>query len=164
MREQERADFLASLIQPTVEDAYERGDTLTLVRPREVVFRASEKTNSEILNEEKAYSTAASQFSFLTESKKPIDPCPFKFTFTFKMDDSKKRNYTCDDWETSAMFFRWRRDYGQAQTLKMMKEKFEGEYPDKGMVFALGTHSLRPKQWLLVGVIRLNETSQAQLF
>jgi hypothetical protein len=34
---------------------------------------------------------------------------------------------------------------------------------EKGMVLAIGTHSRRDQQWLLVGLIRLDESRQGDL-
>lgn len=39
----------------------------------------------------------------------------------------------------------------------MLKEKYEGEYSEKGIVFILGTLAKRPKQWTLLGVVRLDK-------
>jgi hypothetical protein len=37
-----------------------------------------------------------------------------------------------------------------------MKRVFGEEYPRKGMLLAMGTHSLYPETWLINGVIRLD--------
>jgi hypothetical protein len=44
-----------------------------------------------------------------------------------------------------------------------MAKVFGEEYPAKGMVFAMGTHSLYPDTWLLVGVLRLDVVKQGTL-
>ncbi|WP_157967193.1 hypothetical protein [Elioraea thermophila] len=41
---------------------------------------------------------------------------------------------------------------------------FKVEYPRRGMLLAMGTHSRFPDTWLINGVIRLNESAQANLF
>jgi hypothetical protein len=48
--------------------------------------------------------------------------------------------------------------HGEAASLRTYNEK----YPSKGMVFAMGTVKARPRQWLLLGVIRLNELTENQ--
>jgi hypothetical protein len=50
--------------------------------------------------------------------------------------------------------------YGDQGALDHLSKTFNEEYPRKGMVFAMGTVNARPKQWLLLGVIRLDETLQ----
>ncbi|MBF0311190.1 MAG: hypothetical protein HQL56_16870 [Magnetococcales bacterium] len=94
---------------------------------------------------------------------KPLEPTPYAFSFEYRTEDGENHTSQCLDWETSAMFYRWRKQYGEERTLADMKEKFESEYPQKGMVFAMGTHSLYPKSWLLIGVIRL-DVAQPSLF
>ena len=46
--------------------------------------------------------------------------------------------------------------------LNYLNEMYNEKYPSKGMVFAMGTVKARPKQWLLLGVIRLNELTDLQ--
>ena len=52
---------------------------------------------------------------------------------------------------------------GPEAALKEMAQVFNEQYPEKGMAFAMGTHSRRPEQWLLVGVIRLDPVAQMSL-
>jgi hypothetical protein len=44
-----------------------------------------------------------------------------------------------------------------------MMRVFGQEFPKKGMLLAMGTHSLRPDQWLINGVIRLDDVEQLTL-
>lgn len=71
---------------------------------------------------------------------------------------------TCQDWETEATFLRRRAETSEGHALKWMLEKFGEEYPRKGMALAMGTHRIRAEQWLINGVIRLDENVQADLF
>jgi len=54
--------------------------------------------------------------------------------------------------------------------IKYLKEKYEEQYLSAGLVLGFSTHSRRnienatSNQWLLVGLIRLDETTQTQLF
>ena len=45
-----------------------------------------------------------------------------------------------------------------------MHRVFGEEFPTKGMLLAMGTHSLYPDTWLINGVVRLDEVTQASLF
>ncbi len=62
------------------------------------------------------------------------------------------------------MYYRWVRRYGEQQTLKRMEETFNDRYPKAGMAFALGNMAKRPHTWQLLGVIRLAEDPQPDLF
>lgn len=71
---------------------------------------------------------------------------------------------TCQDWETEQTFFARLRDAASEQAaIDWMIDKFGREYPEKGMALAMGTHRYRTDQWLINGVIRLNEEPQLTL-
>ena len=55
----------------------------------------------------------------------------------------------------------WSKKYGEAGALNPMSQTFNEEYAQKGMTLALGTQKKRPRQWVLLGVIRLDEPKQA---
>jgi hypothetical protein len=140
-----------------------QGHTLTLIRPENTSFRWKAKSEQLMAQQRREYELAARQLSFFSEERKPLEPCPYEFTFQYLTADEKAHRSTCDDWETSATFYRFRRMYGEANALQKMDEIFNVIYPRQGMTFAMGTHSRRPKQWLLVGVIRLDPVSQMSL-
>ena len=84
--------------------------------------------------------------------------------------DGVEHRQECDDWETVAAFNRFERDYGEELALQYIREKYEEQYFAAGLVLGFSTHSRRNienaarNQWLLVGMIRLDETKQDQLF
>lgn len=158
----ERANFLQPIIAESTTDAFEIGHTLTLIRPRHTRFYFKKKTVDQISVERDDYVRAQSQFSFLTKQKHALEPCPYDFRYKYETADGK-HDHSCGDWETSATFFNHRSRYGEDEALKYMKDTFGKEYPQKGMVFAMGTHSVRKRQWLLVGVLRLDELQQMEL-
>jgi hypothetical protein len=45
-----------------------------------------------------------------------------------------------------------------------MKRVFGTEYPAKGMLLAMGTHSLHQDTWLINGVVRQDDISQGAMF
>ena len=69
----------------------------------------------------------------------------------------------CQDWEIDATFFNWRQLYGETAALERMARVFGEDYPRKGMLLAMGTHSLYPDTWLINGVIRLDRIAQMSL-
>jgi hypothetical protein len=159
----ERARFLEPLIVGSTDEAKAKGQTLALLRPRSPRFHWKRKTATEIAHERAAYKAAASQLSFMDKELEALEPCPYAFKFDYETADGVKHRATCDDWETSAMFYRFEKEFGVAGALTRMERTFNEEYPKKGMAFALGTHSRRPDQWLLVGVLRLDPISQLSL-
>lgn len=160
----ERADFLRPFVLASTDEAARLGQTLTLIRPSDVVFTWSRKTDREIAAEKEAYVAAASQTSFLDEELKALEPCPYFFRFAYSTADGRNHTATCDDWESAATFFKVCRNAGEEAALRFLADAYGARYPERGMVFAMGTHSRRPEQWLLVGVLRLDETHQTDLF
>ena len=162
MPPRERAPFLAPIIVGSVTEAAQQGKTLALVRPRDIQFNWAKKSPDVIEAERRAYAAAANQASFFDDDLKALNPCPYAFRFRYSTEDGPHEN-TCEDWETTAMFYSFSRLYGEEEALKLMSKTFAEEYPKKGVAFALGTHSRFPKSWLLVGVIRLDEVDQPPL-
>lgn len=162
MPPRERAPFLAPIIVGSAAEAAQHGKTLALVRPRDVKFSWAKKSPDVIEAERRAYAAAANQASFFDDDLKALNPCPYAFQFRYLTEDGPHEN-TCEDWETTAMFYNFSHRYGEEEALKLMSKTFAEEYPKKGVAFALGTHSRFPKVWLLVGVIRLDEVDQPPL-
>lgn len=92
----------------------------------------------------------------------PLEPCPYRFKDAYRVDE-RRREGTCEDWETEATYFHWRYKYGEERALAEMQRTFGDRYPTEGMVFAMGTHSRFPDRWLIVGVLRFNEVRQPAL-
>lgn len=160
----ERANLLSNVIVPSTAYAVAHGQTLALLRPQNVRFYWRKKGAEDIEDERRAYREAASQGSFFDKELTELEPCPYEFKFDYEDQEGHAHTSTCDDWETTAMFRNFSRQYGEDETLSKMKKVFEIEYPEKGMAFAMGTHSRYPDVWLLVGVIRLDEIRQFSMF
>jgi hypothetical protein len=85
--------------------------------------------------------------------------CPYRFIYEYEIKGGK-RHSTCQDWETEATFFHWRKQYGEAEALKRMHMRWSEELPAKGLLFGMGTHSLYPSTWLLNELIQVSKTDQ----
>ncbi|RKK04675.1 hypothetical protein EBE87_23130 [Pseudoroseomonas wenyumeiae] len=160
MPERERAAFLDPIITGSTGEAAAKGMSLTLVRPSKIRFRWKAKTDEQIAEERQAYEEAARQKSFLDPDLVALTPCPYAFHFDWTDVDGKKHKATCDDWETAATFYRRKMTMGEKDALASMEQTFGEDYPNRGMAFAMGTHSRRAEQWLLVGVLRLDPVKQ----
>lgn len=159
----ERSRMLEPLIMPSAEAAAAAGRSLTLVRPRNARFIVKTKKQSHIADEREAYRKAASQGSMFDKQLAEIEPSPHEFRFVFE-DDAGRHDYQNGDWETHVMYWKWREKYGDQQAVTYMVERFNEEYPRKGMLFALGNMAKRPQTWQLLGVIRHDEPRQGDLF
>jgi len=170
LRRTERARLLNPMVRDNFEEADKLGESLTLIRPTSLNFRWKKKTEAELKDERNKHLALANQLSWLDEPAKPLEPCPYQFTARWKGDDGKTRNHECDDWESSAAFFRFRREHGEEDGLKHLKKRYEDEFLPAGLALAFSTHSRRnitnkmKNQWLLVGLIRLDRDPHGDLF
>ena len=158
----EQARILTPLIVGSGKVATERGQSLALVRPSNSRFIAKPKSKKKLEEEREAYRRAADQTSMFDKELAELEPSPYEFRFKFE-DGGGKHDYENGDWETHAMFWRERKRTSEANALRWMEETFNVEYPCKGMVFAIGNQAKRPQTWQLLGVIRLDKTSQGEL-
>lgn len=164
LRKSERQRLLANLIVTSLSETVAQGKSLALLRPQNSRFIIEPKSSEEIYLEKREYeSICKQQDMFFQQELLPLGPCPFKFKYSYRTDDGHREG-TCQDWETDATFFRWRNQYGEEQALKHMQRVFGEEYPSKGMLLAMGTHSRYPGVWLINGVMRVDEVTQINLF
>jgi len=172
MKPSERANFLAPLVLGSLSEADAQRQSLALVRPLSIRLEANEKSAAELATETLKHRELASQLSLLDEDEEvePLTPCRMEFVLHWTDQDGKPHRQECDDWETVAAFNRFEREYGEELALKYLREKYEDQYFSAGLVLGFSTHSRRNienatnNQWLLVGIIRLNESAQTQLF
>lgn len=153
-----RAGFFERLLRDSYRIAAARGESLALVRPRSLEFRWRKKSSSEMIAEEQRRAEAMAQSSLFDSDLRQLEICPFNLRLVFE-DAEGGHGMMCGDWETPATFFKWRTRYGEQGALTRLKEAYEG-YLASGVALALGTVKKRPKQWTLLGIIRLDETPQ----
>lgn len=150
-----RRELIEPLITPSAKAAHDLGRSLTAIRPAEVHFSFRKKPTAIVLQEKEAYHKAARQGNFLDKELAAFDPTPYMLGFSFR-DADGLHTHQSGDWETHAMFYKWSKEYGETSALERMRLKFEKDYQESGMVFILGTLAKRPRQWTLLGVVRLN--------
>ncbi|MEM6493573.1 MAG: hypothetical protein AAF650_04250 [Pseudomonadota bacterium] len=171
MKRSERADFLAPLVHGTLSEADAAGDSLALIRPASLNLTAKPKSAKELTDETRKHEGLASQLSLLEsdEDVAPLKPCRMAFRVSWTDQSGGKHTHENDDWETAAAFNRFERMYGEEKAIVALKEKYEQQYFEAGLALAFSTHSRRnieygtKNQWLLVGLIRLDESDQGQL-
>lgn len=171
MKASERANFLAPLVRGTLREADEDHDSLALVRPTFVELEATPKTEAELRHETLEHKKLANQLSLLEDDSdvEPLTPCRMQFHVRWTDQDGKSHRHECDDWETAAAFGRFDREHGERRAIEILREKYEKQYFDAGLVLGFSTHKRRNienktrNQWLLVGLIRLDETKQGAL-
>jgi hypothetical protein len=165
----EAVHFLNPLIRASLSEANSLGESLAMVRPSKFDLSWKRKSDGKLAIEAMKHAELANQLSWLDKTARPLEPCPFEFRVRWHDQDGKYGHHICDDWETAQAFRNFRNLYGETEGLAKLKTKYE-DYFERGLAFAFSTHSRRNvtfntrNQWLLVGMIRLNRSSQPDLF
>lgn len=169
LKASERAHFLGPMVRETFEEANSKRESLTLIRPRSICLDAIEKSERRLAKESERHQALSNQLSFFNETAEPLKLCRMSFIISWTDQKNVQHRHECDDWETSAAFNRFEREYGPRRAVEILKQKYEQQYFDAGLVLSFSTHSRRnieygtANQWLLVGLIRLDDASQGQL-
>jgi hypothetical protein len=163
MKAGEKARFLDQLIVTSLNKQFEGGRSLALLKPEILDFKI-EKKSAEALAEEQAKIDLFHEQGdmFIPRPAIPQRACPFSFKYRYRTDDGLRLG-TCQDWETEATFFKWRREYGEVGALQHMKTQFGDVLPERGLYFAMGTHSRWQETWLINGLVQLKQSAQASL-
>lgn len=162
LRKEERARLLEPLIVPSAADAESKGQSLALIRPRNARFVAKPLSTTEIQQQRESFRAAAQQPTFFDEELAELEPSPYRFSFKFE-DASGKHEYQNGDWEAHTMYWREQMRSNSSKALEWMDHTFNVEYPKRGMAFALGNMAKRPHTWQLLGVLRLDVSTQGEL-
>lgn len=143
LKSSERASFLDPLIRASFAEADSKRESLTLIRPQCLALEAIEKSPEELAQETLKHGELANQLSMFDSTAKPLKPCPMRFVAKWRDQDGKERNHECDDWETSAAFNRFEREYGRTEALNALRGKYEDQYMRAGLVLGFSTHKRR---------------------
>lgn len=163
LKPRERTALLAPMIMGSAKAAASLGHSLTIIRPRNTRFISKVKAQAEIAEEREVFRMASRQTDIFDEELAELEPTPYSFSFKFD-DDDGSHHYHNGDWEAHAMFWRQSQTSSIQETLSWMDHVFNEDYPKKGMAFALGNMAKRPQTWQLLGVIRLDDPGQGELF
>lgn len=164
MKSAERSRIACRLTRESTKHAESLGESLTLIKPDEIAFSWRKKKDDELQDERRKHAQLANQTSLLHASAKPLEPCPYEFKVRWTS-SAESKTQVCDDWETTTAFSRRVQTFGtEDAALKSLRQTYEVDYMQKGMRLAMGTHSRRDTQWLLVGILRVDDLAQGELF
>lgn len=171
LKRNERVRILNAIMRRALDDATSKNESLALLRPKKIEFGWIEKSAARLSDERNKHAVLAKQLSLIDKVEAPpLVPCPYQFRVKWVDQEDVKHEHTCDDWETSTAFFRRRKTcHNDLAALSSLKDTYENQYMEAGMALAFSTHSRRnityggQNQWLLVGLIRIDESSQTDL-
>lgn len=164
LRQSDRNPLLTRCAVTSLQKERRENRSLALLRVEILDFWYERQQASEVLKREAALDSLRRQNDlFAPAALIPSRTCPYVFKYRYRDDDDVHIG-TCQDWETEQTFFARLRDQASEEAaLDWMLRKFGEEYPQRGMALAMGTHRYRAEQWLINGVIRLNEEPQFSL-
>ncbi len=164
LRQSDRNPLLSRCAVSSLQKEREENRSLALLRVEILDFWYESQPLAEIQKREAALDNLRRQNDlFAPAALIPSRTCPYLFKYRYRDEDDIHVG-TCQDWETEQTFFARLRDQESEQAaLDWMLHKFGDEYPRRGMALAMGTHRYRADQWLINGVIRLNEEPQLSL-
>lgn len=158
----QRFGLIEPMVKLSLADERAAGRSFAFVRPQIRRFIIEKKPDAKYRKEEEGFALHASQDNMFLKPLIPYKPCPYVFKYEYEISEGRRLG-TCQDWETEATFFHWVNQYGEAKALAMMQQRWGEEIPDKGILFAMGTHSLHPDTWLINGVVQMAEFGQLSL-
>jgi hypothetical protein len=151
-----RLRTLLPLLRSSTTEAASRGESLALIEPRRLALKAKAKPAGAVEAERQAFRLAARQGSLLDQELPDFNPCPYAIAMPFEDQDGVAHSPQCGDWETSATFFRLRQQgWSDKDILRHLEAEFTEARAKRRIILAMGTVASRPRQWLLLGVLRV---------
>jgi hypothetical protein len=164
LKKSERDGFLAKTVVTSLVREREAGRSFALLKPEILAFKIEKTDAAEVKAEKELFASIRAQDDlFAKQVTNNYNPCPYNFKYRYRTDDGTREG-TCQDWEIEATYHNWSREYGEQRALADMERVFGREYPAKGMLLAMGTHSLHQDTWLINGVVRQDDISQGSMF
>ena len=164
LAKKERRNFLDKLIVTNLKKEREQNRSLALLEAEIIDFKVEKKSKEDIQKQQEQFSKSRErQDFFYKKTNKAYTPCPYKFKYNYRTEDGEREG-TCQDWKIEATYYKWANKYGESDALDKIKKVFGEEYPSKGMLLVMGTHSQYPDTWLINGIVRLDRVKQPPLF
>jgi len=159
--------MLLPILRASTKEATAKGESLALIEPRNMELRVRAKTSEFIEAERLAFRAAARQQQLLDKELAEFEPCPLAVAIAFTDQDGVRHSHQCGDWETTATYFNMRRrGVSEAEIIEHLRTQFTQQTEVRRIFLAMGTVAKRPRQWLLLGVLRVQQVpseSQGQL-
>jgi len=164
LRHADRNPLIARVAVTSLYREAEAKRSLALLKAEIIDFWHERRPQAELDQREQVLTRLRAQNDmFAPPALVPMRTCPFLFKYRYRDDDGEHEG-TCQDWETEQTFFARRRDQGsETAALNWMVRMFGEEYPKRGMALAMGTHRFRLHQWLINGVVRIDDEPQFSL-
>ena len=153
-------------VSPTIADLrcrnVEQKISLGIVRPEPESVRFSWERIEDVGNQEREeVATLYKQQSLIESELKPLPTPEYAFRYRFRSGEDKPF-MKIHDWEVQATFHNYRRVYGSTDiALDKMLEQYQEKMPQQNLHFIMGTMKRRPRQFIIIGVLRTTEDVKA---
>lgn len=103
--------------------------------------------------------------SIAVQRRVPLRKLPHRFYYRYRA-GGEERKSLITDWEVGTLFWNCLHKYGEGGWEAKVREKLEGEFSEKDLLFLMGTVHRFPDQWLIVSLIYppKGATTQGSLF
>lgn len=133
------------------------GETLGFLRPSRLVkLEITPVKNSDWTEEDKAKLSQDGLFDTLSAKKRPsLKKLLYDFHYHYECETPNGKEtlrHMITDWEVGALYWNCYQRYG-TKWEKYVRQKLEGEFAEKDLLFLMGTVHRFPDQWLIVGLI-----------
>lgn len=163
LRKDSRAAFLDPMVVHSTKKERAEGRSLCLIQPENPQFFMRQRSAEAMQQRQAEYAKLLkSPDLFAAKELIPLQPAPYEFGYRYQ-DNDGKHECLCHDWEIEQTYLSWSRKYGEQDALKKLQEQFGQRFPGEGMMFAMGTHSRYPDNWMIIGIIKIARPDQGVL-
>jgi hypothetical protein len=162
--EVKRGDWSERLkwIEPHVVESFEAlekrrqatGETLGFIRPGRILnLEITPVKNPDWTDEDKAKLSQDGLFDSAQVKNRPLlRKLPHDFHYQYES-GGKVEKHKLVDWEVGALYWHCFRDHGPNGWETKFRQRLEGEFSAKDLVFLMGTIHRFPDKWLIVGFV-----------
>ena len=131
------------------------GETLGFLRPTKIrELQITPVKDPEWTEQDKIKLTQEGLFDSVEVLRRtPLRKLPYDFHFRYAIETSQgteELTHKITDWEAGALYWNCIQAYGPSWETKFRQRL---EFPDKDLLFLMGTIHRFPDQWLIVGVV-----------
>jgi hypothetical protein len=133
------------------------GETLGFIRPSRLIeLEITPVQPPDWTEEDKAKLLQDGLFDTLAARRRPpLKKLPYDFHYRYECETSRGKEilrHMITDWEVGALYWNCYRKYGRRWEM-YLRQKLEGEFAEKDLLFLMGTVHRFPDQWLIVGLV-----------
>lgn len=162
-------NFVSPSLTALQEDQKANGTSLGIVRPDPESVRLKVKPFTKASDEDKAATRSMKDQQALFEERvTPVPDPEYVFSYAFTS-GGHQHEMQIHDWEVQATWFHYKRQYGEEDGMRRLREMYEQVFPANNLHLLMGTLNSRRWQFMIIGLLRSTvdmdaASSQGSLF